>query len=123
MPLYEYKCKTCGHRFDRLMKFSDPPPPCPASPGLPGERGPWAKIWAAAEKNFALGKRTPYPGLSEPVGHDFKHTVIHIDGGTTTKTMAEWLVARELCGGDTERQISRGGSFHLKGGGWYKDGY
>jgi len=27
------------------------------------------------------------------------------------------------CGGETKRVISKGGSFHLKGGGWYKDGY
>ena len=25
MPLYEYKCNACGHRFERIVKFSDPP--------------------------------------------------------------------------------------------------
>ena len=25
MPLYEYECQACGHRFERLQKFSDPP--------------------------------------------------------------------------------------------------
>lgn len=25
MPLYEYKCSACGHRFERIVKFSDPP--------------------------------------------------------------------------------------------------
>ncbi len=25
MPLYEYECKKCHHRFERLQKFSDPP--------------------------------------------------------------------------------------------------
>ena len=25
MPLYEYRCKKCGHRFERIQKFSDPP--------------------------------------------------------------------------------------------------
>jgi putative FmdB family regulatory protein len=25
MPLYEYKCDACGHRFERIRKFSDPP--------------------------------------------------------------------------------------------------
>ena len=24
MPLYEYKCKKCGHRFEKIVKFSDP---------------------------------------------------------------------------------------------------
>jgi putative FmdB family regulatory protein len=23
MPLYEYLCKKCGHRFERIQKFSD----------------------------------------------------------------------------------------------------
>lgn len=25
MPLYEYKCEACAHRFERIQKFSDPP--------------------------------------------------------------------------------------------------
>ena len=25
MPLYEYQCKKCKHRFERIRKFSDPP--------------------------------------------------------------------------------------------------
>lgn len=24
MPLYEYQCQTCSHRFERIQKFSDP---------------------------------------------------------------------------------------------------
>ena len=31
MPLYEYQCLDCGHRFEQLQKFSDPPAStCPA---------------------------------------------------------------------------------------------
>ena len=25
MPLYEYQCNACGHRFERIQRFSDPP--------------------------------------------------------------------------------------------------
>jgi putative FmdB family regulatory protein len=25
MPLYEYRCLACGHVFDVIQKFSDPP--------------------------------------------------------------------------------------------------
>jgi putative FmdB family regulatory protein len=25
VPLYEYECKKCGHRFERIQKFSDKP--------------------------------------------------------------------------------------------------
>jgi putative FmdB family regulatory protein len=31
VPLYEYQCLSCEHRFERLQKFSDPPVSvCPA---------------------------------------------------------------------------------------------
>lgn len=30
MPIYEYRCKKCGHVFERMQKFSDPhPTDCP----------------------------------------------------------------------------------------------
>src|SRR5262245_58452893 len=36
MPLYEYECESCGRRFERIQKFSDPPvetcPHCGAGP-------------------------------------------------------------------------------------------
>jgi putative FmdB family regulatory protein len=25
MPLYEYRCEACGHHFEQIQKFSDPP--------------------------------------------------------------------------------------------------
>jgi putative FmdB family regulatory protein len=25
MPLYEYECESCGTRFEKIQKFSDPP--------------------------------------------------------------------------------------------------
>ncbi len=30
MPLYEFQCPKCGHRFERIQKYSDPDPKkCP----------------------------------------------------------------------------------------------
>ncbi|HIE95245.1 MAG TPA: transcriptional regulator [Acidobacteria bacterium] len=35
MPLYEYQCDACGHRFERIRKFSDPPlTVCPKCDGV-----------------------------------------------------------------------------------------
>ena len=35
MPLYEYLCKKCGHRFEKIQKFSDKPvKKCPECGGL-----------------------------------------------------------------------------------------
>jgi putative FmdB family regulatory protein len=34
MPLYEYQCDDCGHRFEVIQKFSDAPVEvCPACGG------------------------------------------------------------------------------------------
>jgi putative FmdB family regulatory protein len=34
MPLYEYECRACGDRFERIQKFSDPPVEvCPTCKG------------------------------------------------------------------------------------------
>jgi putative FmdB family regulatory protein len=34
MPLYEYQCESCAHRFERIQKFSDPPiATCPSCGG------------------------------------------------------------------------------------------
>ena len=34
MPLYEYQCEACQHRFERIQKFSDPPiETCPTCGG------------------------------------------------------------------------------------------
>jgi len=34
VPLYEYLCQKCGHEFDEIQKFSDPPlKKCPKCKG------------------------------------------------------------------------------------------
>ena len=34
MPLYEYQCESCAHRFELIRKFSDPPlAACPSCGG------------------------------------------------------------------------------------------
>ncbi len=34
MPLYEYQCEACEHRFERIQRYSDPPPTsCPRCDG------------------------------------------------------------------------------------------
>lgn len=30
MPIYEYECQSCGHRFERLVLRSSPPAECPS---------------------------------------------------------------------------------------------
>lgn len=34
MPLYEYQCESCSHRFEKIQKYSDPPiAVCPSCGG------------------------------------------------------------------------------------------
>jgi putative FmdB family regulatory protein len=37
MPIYEYQCRGCGHRFEALVRGS-PAPPCPECQGQNLER-------------------------------------------------------------------------------------
>src|SRR5437870_10906997 len=35
MPIYEYRCLDCGHQFELMQKFSDPPAEtCPSCAGI-----------------------------------------------------------------------------------------
>ena len=33
MPIYEYKCQSCGHEFEELVSLGGPAPACPACQG------------------------------------------------------------------------------------------
>lgn len=48
MPIYEYKCETCGEQVEELQHHEDPPPPCPKD----SEHGPMTK--QISETNFKL---------------------------------------------------------------------
>lgn len=30
MPIYEYRCSSCGHSFEKMVKINAPTPACPA---------------------------------------------------------------------------------------------
>ena len=45
MPLYDYLCPKCGHRFDQLVKLDQPAPPCPKCGAKKTDR---QSSWSAA---------------------------------------------------------------------------
>jgi putative FmdB family regulatory protein len=48
MPLYEYECEACAHRFERIQKFSDPPvDTCPTC-----GKGPVRKLFSSPAIQF-----------------------------------------------------------------------
>ena len=48
MPLYEYECESCGHRFELIQRFADPPAERCASCG----KGPIHKLLSAPAIHF-----------------------------------------------------------------------
>jgi putative FmdB family regulatory protein len=47
MPLYEYECDSCGHRFEIIQRFSDP-----AADACPKCQGPVHKLVSAPAIQF-----------------------------------------------------------------------
>jgi putative FmdB family regulatory protein len=67
MPLYEYECDACHHRFEVIQKFSDPPvTTCPKC------GGPVHKLVASPAFQFkGTGWYiTDYAKKKEPGGHE-----------------------------------------------------
>jgi putative FmdB family regulatory protein len=48
MPLYEYECESCCHRFEKIQKFSDPPADVCPSCG----KGPIRKLMSSPAIQF-----------------------------------------------------------------------
>ena len=63
MPIYEYECDRCGHRFEQVMKISESAPACPAC-GLqetrkrvvPFRTNGWSKFLDRMEKRVSPEK-------------------------------------------------------------------
>jgi putative FmdB family regulatory protein len=75
MPLYEYQCESCQHRFERIQKFSDPPietcPECSgavkkllSSPAIQFKGSGWY-ITDYARKGGSDGTKPPAEGKSD----------------------------------------------------------
>ncbi|MGH8273040.1 MAG: FmdB family zinc ribbon protein [Gammaproteobacteria bacterium] len=64
MPIYEYRCQHCGHRFERWQKMSDPDP----------ERCPECKAAQIERLISAVGFRLKGKGWYET---DFKQSHRH----------------------------------------------
>ncbi|MDR5874889.1 zinc ribbon domain-containing protein [Halomonas sp. CUBES01] len=76
MPIYEYECKACGHRLDKLQKISaDPLTDCPAC-----ESASLSRLVSAAgfrlagggwyETDFKTGSKKNLAADAKPAGTD-----------------------------------------------------
>jgi len=84
MPLYEYQCDACGHRFEVIRKFSDPPlevcPKCGghvqkliASPAFHLKGTGWYAT-DYAKKDGAAGAKNSSGESEKPSSSDAKET-------------------------------------------------
>jgi len=141
MPIYEFQCEECGHKFDILQKMSDPNPSCPAV-GIRVLR-PFQYDGFQLKPGFSAGASRVLP-THVPAGcctvplYDVSHFFndageplsaggFHESQGFSDTETGEALTSlvgyvERRCGSPTFKLMSRG-SFQLKGGGWYKDGY
>jgi putative FmdB family regulatory protein len=97
MPLYEYECGACGHRFEIIQKFSDGPPAACPSCG----KGPLQRLQSSPAIQFkgtgwyvtdyaGKGKGSDKGGSEKSGGEskssDSKSETPAADGGTKTET-------------------------------------
>jgi putative FmdB family regulatory protein len=71
MPLYEYQCKKCHHRFEKIQKFSDPHvKKCPECGGPVEQvisapavqfKGSWWYVTDYAKKSSTSGSSSESP--------------------------------------------------------------
>ena len=78
MPLYEYQCKKCRHKFEKIQKFSDPPvKKCPECGGgvekLLHAPGVQFKCSGWYVTDYA-GKSSAKEGTKESSAHDSAST-------------------------------------------------
>ena len=85
MPIYEYECGKCGHRFEKIQKFSDPPlETCPkcggalhkmqSAPAFQFKGTGWYVTDYAKSKDTKETKGTPDGAKSEPAKTDTSST-------------------------------------------------
>ncbi len=88
MPLYEYQCKKCKHKFEKIQKFSDPPVrKCPEC------GGPVEKVMHAPNVQFKgtgwyvtdyggkdKSEKSKGEGSSEKAGSEKKESTAKDDG-------------------------------------------
>jgi putative FmdB family regulatory protein len=92
MPLYEYECDACGHRFERIQKFSDPlADTCPKCGG-----GPVRKLMSSPAIQFKgsgwyITDYAKKDGARETKGAatDAKDAKTGTDAGADTKSGTE----------------------------------
>ena len=91
MPLYEYQCKKCKHKFEKIQKFSDRPirkcPECGGpvekiqhAPAVQFKGTGWYVTDYGGKGDKAKADGSPEKGSSEKAGSEKKDSAAKEDG-------------------------------------------
>ncbi len=103
MPLYEYECKKCHHRFEKIQKFSDPHmKKCPdcggtveqviSAPAVQFKGSGWYVTDYAKKSGSSGSSSSSSDGESsskDPASKDSKDTAAKSDGKNESKPKSE----------------------------------
>ena len=100
MPLYEYECDNCGHRFEKIQKFSDP-----LETTCPKCGGPVHKLMSSPAIQF---KGSGFYITDYPKGD--KGTAPKSDGGKSDKAAKAGKADSPAASGDSKSEKSSASS-------------
>jgi len=91
VPLYEYQCKKCKHKFEKIQKFSDPPvkkcPECGGpvekllhAPAVQFKGTGWYVTDYGGKGDKSKTEGGPEKGSSEKAGLEKKDSAVKEDG-------------------------------------------
>lgn len=98
MPLYEYRCKECGHQFEKIQSFSAPDEKeCPvckgpverliSAPAIQFKGAGWYVTDYAGKGGSKTAKSSEGSSTeSKPASADSKPAAASSDGGSSSKT-------------------------------------
>ncbi|MCA9488453.1 MAG: zinc ribbon domain-containing protein [Myxococcales bacterium] len=84
MPIYEYECGSCGHRYEKMVRIGADAPPCPECASIEVRK-------LVSQSSFVLkggGWYKDHYGLKKDGGSK-SDTTKKSDGGAAAKTEAK----------------------------------
>jgi putative FmdB family regulatory protein len=122
MPLYEYECKKCGHRFEKIQKFSDKMVrTCPECGGQVEQMisAPAVQFKGSGWYVTDYAKKSSSPGGSGGDSKDKKDDKSKSDTSTKESSSKE-ASAKESSSTDTSSKASSAKETSRKGSGRHK---
>jgi putative FmdB family regulatory protein len=100
MPLYEYQCESCEHRFERIQKFSDPP-----ADTCPSCGGPVKKLFSSPAIQFKGSGFyiTDYPKKSQKSSGDSESSGTSKDASTDSTKSSTASPAKDSTSSTTKK--------------------